>query len=132
MRNGVREFVFAEPRGEGALNEVIPCSSCMARWIVGGANAHDVATGLGPAPPARAFGSHDDFGVSAGRVEGFGDLLKVLRLSTAAAKALLDSLEGLGAVSVSELTLSDWQSLQAWDLFLPLQQRRLSKRPGVC
>ena len=130
MRNRVQEFVFAKPLGEGALKEVTPCASCMSRWIVDGASARDAAVGLRPAMSARERGAPEEDGLSAGRIEavlGFGDLLQALRLPTAVAKALLDGLEELGAISVSELSLEDWQSLQAWALLLPLQQRRLTK-----
>ena len=135
MRNRVQEFVFAQPLGEGTLKEVTPCASCMAQWIVGRASARDAAAGLRPSLPVQELGPQDDTGLSARRVDavlGFAELLQVVRAPVSVAKALLGELEELGAISVSELTLTDWQSLQAWALLLPLQQRRLSQHVGVC
>ena len=47
-------------------------------------------------------------------------------LPNGVAEAVLEDLEELGAVSVTEPSRHDWESLNCWSLLKPLQRKRLS------
>ena len=51
-------------------------------------------------------------------------------VSSDAGALLLQGLEILGAIDVSELTLSDWQGLSVWAQLRPFEQRRLRQALG--
>ena len=46
-------------------------------------------------------------------------------------EALVEDLEALGAVDVTELQPTDWESLHVWTLLKPLQKRRLRQHAGA-
>ena len=58
-------------------------------------------------------------------VKGFKRLMEAAHIPNEIRAALLVDLEDLGAASVSELIVQDWEQLPAWSLFKPLQKRRL-------
>ena len=62
---------------------------------------------------------------------GFAEVRAAAHISSAGAGGLLRGLVSLGAVTLDEATLEDWQSLEAWGLLRPLEQRRLSQRVGA-
>ena len=126
MRNRVREFVFTQPLPTGALKDITSCAPCMARWLVSGASAKDSAEALRAAP--RALGDAHQGVEGAARVEailGLKEALGVLKAPAPVVEVLIGGLESLGAADVRELTLSDWESLEAWTMMRPLQKRRL-------
>ena len=63
-------------------------------------------------------------------VVGMSECLAALRVPDATCKALLEGLEQLGAVNVTELSASDWETLSVWGTLLPLQRRRLLQCVG--
>ena len=89
----------------------------MCHWIVQGAAAQDASPGLQPllARPAREGGG----------IAGFQELVAAVQLPVGAAQSLAEDLEELGAISVSELTSADWESLSAWTTLRTLERRRL-------
>lgn len=133
MRNRVREFVFHRKLADDRLKDVVSCAPCMARWILSGANAYDAAGGLQPVLPVQGPGnghaSLDATRVAA--IRGFQELLEALQVPASASEELLADLERLGAVSVHEPTAADWESMNAWALLRPLQQRRLLQHTGA-
>ena len=60
-----------------------------------------------------------------GAIGSLQELLGVLRVSDQVSKVMLEGLENLRAMRVSELGISDWGSLDVWSLLLPLPKRRL-------
>jgi hypothetical protein len=130
MRNRVVEFRFMVPMVEGALRDVISCPCCMAKWIVNGSSAGDAVPALQPVLPVLALDEHQDsHRVMA--IFGLKDLMAAVRVPVAVCVSVLEDLEGLGAVRVSELTVADWESLNAWSLLRPLQKRRLLEHCGA-
>jgi len=127
IRNRVHEFPLLEPMADGSLKDIASCAPHMARWIVNGASAHDATLQREPGVATEAA-----FNQSAAlimqrvaAIQGLQQVLDALKVPGPVAATLLDELEQLGAVSVGELTAADWQSLNVWALFLPLQKRRL-------
>lgn len=131
MRNRVREFVFTAVLAKGSMKDVVACPVCMTKWIVAGAAAFDAAPGLQPVLPIRtaSLAKLDVGRVSA--IAGLSELLGVLVLPDGAARAVLEDLEELGAIDVSEPTRVEWESLNAWGLLKPLQRRRLLQQFGL-
>ena len=127
MRNRCREFAFSANMPDGSLKDVESCASCMCRWIVRGAAAHDARLGVQPviAVLSAGPGSASLDMARVGAIGGLQELLGVLRVSDQVSKVMLEGLENLGAVRVSELGISDWGSLDVWSLLLPLPKRRL-------
>ena len=127
MRNRVQEFVFSVTLEEGSLKDVVSCAPCMARWIVSGSSAQDAAPALQAVLPLQEAPSRvDPLNVArVAAIGGLAELLAAVMVRTEVSEAILEDLEGLGAVSVSELRLGDWESLNAWSLLRPLQKRRL-------
>ena len=132
MRNRCMEFVFSAVMPDGALKEVESCASCMCRWIVRGAAALDAQAGLQPLLPIVGARS-GPASLEMGRVRAVGglpELLEVLRVTNEVSMVIVEGLENLGAVHVSELVVSDWEALDAWSLLLPLPRRRLLQHIG--
>ena len=122
MRNRVQEYVFTHTLARDQLVDIKPCPQCFAQRLVQKSIAWD-ARPEGPIPqPASATGSCS--------VRGFTDLMQSAHVNSDAAATLLQDLQSLGALSVSELTLSDWQGTSAWAQLRPLEQRRLSRALG--
>ena len=90
----------------------------MARWIRDGASAYDAAVILRPPPPPQPGATP--------AVAGLPELvLKAKLFNTAAAAALEQELLSLGAVHVSEVGRSEWETLSSWGLLRVFEQRRL-------
>ena len=103
---------------------------CMAQWIIAGAAARDTVAALQLPPSNQASGVGalvDD----AATIEGLEDLLWTLQVPRDVAGSLRSGLSELGAISVSELTVEDWKSLEVWAVLRPLQQRRLLNHVGA-
>ena len=129
MRNRVVEFTFTTTLADGALHDVQSCAPCMARWIVNASNAGDAAPALQPVLPVQvAAGPLQERSMA---ITGFHDMMAAVRFPATVCEAVLEDLENLGAASVSELTMADWTSLNAWSLLRPLEQRRLLHHCGV-
>ena len=93
----------------------------MARWIRDGASAYDAAVVLRPTPPPQPGAT---FAPPA--LGGLRELiLKAKLFNTAAAAALEQELLSLGAVHVSEVGRSEWETLSSWGLLRLFEQRRL-------
>lgn len=102
----------------------------MAQWIIAGAAARDTVAALQLPPSNQASGAGalvDD----AATIEGLEDLLWTLQVPRDVAGSLRSGLSELGAISVSELTVEDWKSLEVWAVLRPLQQRRLLNHVGA-
>ena len=131
MRNRVREFPFLQPLPDGALKEVAPCAPCMCQWLVSGAAAWDAASNLQVAQPVPvASGWRQRCPLDTDRVSaivGLRQALEALKLPRSMSEAIVDDLEKLGAISLTELTLADWESLESWAALRPLQKRRLAQ-----
>ena len=121
MRNRVEQFVFTAGVPHGSLKDIRPCATHMAKWIMDESAAADASDGLRPLPAAQ---HPADVGVSC-EVAGFHELAIATKLTPVSAEALLKDLTDLGAVSVEELTIADWQSLPSWRELRMLPQRRL-------
>ena len=127
MRNRVREFPILATLPDCSLQDVISCAPCMAKWIVHGAAAADAQPALQNAVTPKALG---DNGSRVDAIMGLKNLYDALLLPMPVATAMLDALEDLGAICVSELTIQDWQSMQVWAALRPLQKRRLFAHLG--
>ena len=124
LRNRVEEFRFTHVVPH--LKAVEPCAPCMAHWI---RKYSDEAPPVAPAPalttsaaallPLSPLNPFD-------AVAGFERKMTAAKLDGPIANALYNDVVAIGAVDVSELTLSDWQGLPSWKKLLPLQARRLS------
>ena len=123
MRNRCKEFKFLEILEDGSLVDVVPCASCMCKWICRGAAAWDAQAGLQPVLPIQQPPKTDMEHVAV--VAGLSDLLAVLQVPQSVGVALQQELEQLGAVHVTELSAGDWERLESWSLLRPLQKRRL-------
>jgi hypothetical protein len=131
MRNRVREFVFTVVLDKNAMKDVVSCPVCMARWIVAGAAAFDASRGLQPILQIRAsiVSKLDLARVSA--IVGLVELLDALSLPDGAAGALVEDLEELGAINVTEPNRAEWTGLSVWAVLKPLQRRRLLHHLGL-
>ena len=58
-------------------------------------------------------------------IRGLAELCSVLRVTKEVSTVLLEGLESIGAIDVSELSVADWEALDVWSLLLPLPRRRL-------
>ena len=130
LRNRVREFIFSVALPKELLKEVTSCAVCMCRWIRDGANRIDAAPCLQHVLPARGSTMPS---VDTGRVfaiRGLQDLLDKVALPTGVAEGLLEDLEELGAVNVTEPSRGEWESLHFWSLLKPLQLKRMLQHLG--
>ena len=127
MRNRVREFVFTSPLRQGDLKDVTPCAPCMCQWISEGAWSWDSAHGVQRPLPILSASSSDasDIASRVSAIAGLQDALTLLRAPDNVCEGIVVDLEQLGAVSVTELTVADWESLASWESLRPLQKRRL-------
>ena len=127
MRNRVLEFPFTQTLPEGSLTDVVSCAPCMSDWIVRKAAELDAAPALQPVLPVQMPGEarFHEAGHAAMAIHGFQELVAAARLPESASGTLLEDLVAIGAVSVSELTTSDWECLRSWGVLRPLQKRRL-------
>jgi len=123
MRNRCEEFVLTEAMPDGQLQDVCSCAVCMCAWIVEFAAAYDAEVGLRRLP-AQSAPAIQGGNIEGGLAEGLQRLVAAAKLPTSVGEALAEDLEELGAVSTSELTPSDWESLRAWAFVKPLQRRR--------
>ena len=112
---------------DAALQDVESCTSCMCHRIVRGAVAHDARTGVETALPVPVdnSGSASFVMTRVRAINGLPELRGVLHVPDQVSLVLLEGLERLGAVSISELVVSDWESLDVCSLLLPLPRRRL-------
>ena len=134
IRNRVAEFPFLAPLPDGSLKDVVSCAPHMARWIVKGAAAYDAAFGARQPAVAVEVPRSKEVALDMDRVaaiQGLQPMIAALYAPVPVAVALLEELERLGAVTVTELTAADWESLSAWALLLPLQRRRLLQCVGA-
>ena len=125
MRNRVQEFVFSAVLPDHSLQDVTSCARCMSAWIVRGAAEFDAAAVLRSAPcqaPPRVQSSRVE---RAPAPPGFAELVAAVQLPSSVAESLLRDLEALGAVTVGELRLADWEGLDVWPSLRLLQKRRL-------
>ena len=101
----------------------------MAHWIVSAAAAGDAQPAVQSAqlPPPDVSELHD----RVAKIVGLGELLRALQGPRPVVEALVEDLEQLGAVDVSELAPTDWQALNVWSLLKPLQQRRVLQHLDV-
>ena len=94
----------------------------MAKWILNESAASDASGVLRPVLPTLQVGESDGAG---SQLAGFQDLVQSAQLPDSAARALLNDILELGAVSVNELTVADWESLSSWAELRMLQTRRV-------
>lgn len=104
------------------MQDVDPCACHMARWIRDAAAAADARTVLQPVLPTASPST--TIGMAA-KLDGMDVLSFETRLPSSVASALQAELLELGAVDVRELPAAEWETLKAWALLKPLQQRRV-------
>ena len=106
----------------------------MSRWIVDGCAQFDASAGLGALAvhlPLRDVNAQipstqqPNTAQRISAISGAAEVVQVLRAPENVVAMLLDDLERLGAVCVSELACADWTSLRVWPHLRPLQQRRV-------
>jgi len=119
---------------DNSLKDVTSCAPGMAKWIVSGAAAADAQLVLRPpAGPQRGNGSPrrpDPTRVAA--IAGLQELLDAVVAPALVGEAILEDLEELGAVRISEMVCAGaWQAIKAWALLRPLQRRRLLHHVGA-
>lgn len=105
---------------EGQLQEVPKCKESFSKWLLG--NAAAWAAGTPQPSPTEAREAAD-----ADSVQGLSSLLAKARLPQEVEGHLTQDMVNLGAVSVSELTETDWRSLPTWQTLRVFEQRRLLK-----
>ena len=121
LRNRVEEYPFRSIVPE--LKEVVPCSPCMARWIL---KFSDLGSAPGPAAVSMASAPAALPAMDFSCVSGFADLMVTARLTGPVVGELFSDVLALGAVDVKELCLDDWQRLLAWKKLRPMEVRRLA------
>ena len=94
----------------------------MCSWIVDGASQSDAKQALVPFPSIHTETA--SVGLSE-QLAGMAELSARAKLPPAKANALTEEIVALGAVSLNELDVRDWQSLTFWAGVLPFEQRRL-------
>ena len=99
-----------------------PCARCMCSWIVDGASQFDAKQAL--VSPPSIHTETAPVGLSE-QLVGMAELSARAKLPPAKANALTEEIVPLGAVSLNELDVRDWQSLASWAGLLPFEQRRL-------
>ena len=108
MRNRVREFPILATLPDCLLQDVISCAPCMAKWIVHGAAAAAAAAAADAQPALQNAVTPKALGDTVPRVDaitGLKNLYDALLLPMPIASAMLDALQDLGAICVSELTI---------------------------
>ena len=120
LRNRVEEFRFTHV--VPALKDVESCAPCMGRWI---RKFSDEAAAMPPPMVAFVAPVVDAPAVDFSVVNGLVDTMGSARLAGPSVGALFSDVLALGAIDVSELTLSDWQQLPSWSTLRALEARRL-------
>ena len=123
MRERVREFqcvgrIRQRPGG------VPQCKHCLAAWICSGAVAYDARGSISSAMgrPAAAPTSN--------AVEGLSAIITASQLPDEVAAPLVEEIQGLGAVHIRELRISDWTGLVSFAPLLEMQKRRILNAIG--
>ena len=122
-----RHVVFRAVAKLSSIRDTDPCAPHMCAWILEYATAFDARQALRPALgngvaslPLVAPGEHER-----GMLEGMTELASRAQIEDTLAMGLSAELQGLGAVHVREVGLSDWVQLGAWRALRPFEQRRL-------
>jgi hypothetical protein len=123
IRNRVLEFPLTVPMDDNALVDVVSCATCMCDWIVQACASGDAASVLRTTQPVPSTASVDSSRLQG--IHGLDELFSIARLPEQVCAAFVEDLEQLGAVAVAELSLTDWEALNAWALLRPLQVRRI-------
>ena len=97
-----------------AMGDPPPALSQLLHVTVGGAAGSEASSTRGE--PSQPIPSD---------IQGFAALMAEARIPTAGARSLLQDMVALGAVDVTELTKSDWESLPSWGSLLLFEKRRL-------
>ena len=125
MKN--RHVIFRAVAKLGSIRDTDPCAPHMCAWIQEYATAFDARQVLRPALgsgvaslPLVAPGEHER-----GVLEGMAELVSRAQIGDTLAAGLSAELQGLGALHVKEVGLSDWVQLEAWHALRPFEQRRL-------
>ena len=114
-----RLLLFTCTETISALRATTPCAVCLGRWVRDGASEHDGTEAL-RAPGLPSTGLEENT-----LLAGMEELASKAKLPESKAKDLADELLSLGALDVTELSRTDWQSLSAFERLLPFEQRRL-------
>ena len=112
------------------LKDVTPCAECMCRWILGACQHFDASSVLLPVANLSAASSanapqQSRQVVPADDLPGMDQVATLAKLNIAVVATLTSELKTLGVVHAEEVTVEDWQSLQAWAGLKPFEQRRL-------
>lgn len=110
--------------------DVTPCAECMCQWILKACHDFDAKSVLLPLASVSATFSvqapqsrHQV--LPADELPGMDPVATLAKLNAAVVATLSSELKTLGVVHAEEVTVEDWQSLQAWAGLKPFEQRRL-------
>ena len=107
------------------LKETVPCACHMCKWIVAGASQSDADSILSMIAPQRPLHAGHDGAVAGSSVTDLEEFMRSAMIPAEAHAVIARDVRATGAVHIQELTKTDWEQLESWQLLKPLERRRV-------